>query len=113
MTSENEHQTGFAVIYHWNVPSGDEAAFVAAWEAVTHDLREYSGALGSRLHRSMDGAWIAYAQWPDRVHWEQAQVRTDEGLAAQRRMQELGEVMAVPTLLEEVVSDLLVQGSDA
>lgn len=23
-----------------------------------------------RLHESDQGTWIAYAQWPDRAHWE-------------------------------------------
>ena len=30
------------------------------------------GGLGSRLHRSEDGSWIAYAQWPHKDAWEAA-----------------------------------------
>lgn len=60
----------FAVIYRWNVVPGGEARFVAAWEALTHRLRDERGALGSRLHRAEDGGFLAYAQWPDRAAWE-------------------------------------------
>ena len=31
------------------------------------------GTSGSRLHRTDDGALLAYAVWPDRAAWEKAQ----------------------------------------
>ena len=53
-----------AVLYHWRLKPGCEDAFVSAWSDVTRELLA-AGSLGSRLHRSSDGDWYGYAQWPD------------------------------------------------
>lgn len=66
----------FCVIYQFRVRSGEESRFVRAWEDLTLAIREHCGGLGSRLHKADDGWWLAYAQWPDRQTWEQAQART-------------------------------------
>jgi len=64
---------GFCVLYRFRVREGEEDAFVAAWAALTHGIREQRGGLGSRLHRDEDGTFVAYAQWPDRAAWQRAQ----------------------------------------
>ena len=33
---------------------------------------EYEGGLGSRLHKQNNNQYIAYAQWPDKLTWENA-----------------------------------------
>ena len=63
---------GFAVIYNWRIRDGQEESFRHAWEIVTKLLKLERGALGSRLHRDEDGSFVAYAQWPDRRHWERS-----------------------------------------
>ena len=62
----------FAVIYRWRVIPGLEAQFEQGWRAGTQRIAAEFGGLGSRLHRSDDGAFIAYAQWPDKAAWEKA-----------------------------------------
>ena len=62
----------FAVIYRWRVIPGLEAQFEAGWRAGTERIAAEFGGWGSRLHRTDDGAFIAYAQWPDKATWERA-----------------------------------------
>jgi heme-degrading monooxygenase HmoA len=62
----------FVAIYCWRIKPGTEDQFREGWRRVTETLYRHQGSLGSRLHRNFDGAWIGYAQWPDRKHWEKA-----------------------------------------
>ena len=62
----------FCVIYQFDVIEGQEADFIKYWTIMTHLIRTYEGGLGSRLHKAEDGKYLAYAQWPDRVTWENA-----------------------------------------
>ena len=62
----------FAVIYRWRVIPGLEAQFEEGWRAGTERIAAEFGGWGSRLHRAEDGAFIAYAQWPDKATWEKA-----------------------------------------
>ncbi len=62
----------FAVIYRWRVIPGLEAQFEEGWRAGTERIAAEFGGWGSRLHRTDDGAFIAYAQWPDKATWEKA-----------------------------------------
>lgn len=62
--------TEFCVLYRFRVVSGMEQSFMEGWSRMTRAIRKKRGGLGSRLHRSEDGWWVAYAQWPDRKTWE-------------------------------------------
>jgi heme-degrading monooxygenase HmoA len=62
----------FVVIYRWRVISGLEAQFEEGWAAGTARIAAEFGGWGSRLHRAEDGAYIAYAQWPDEATWKKA-----------------------------------------
>jgi heme-degrading monooxygenase HmoA len=62
----------FVVVYRFRVREGSEELFQQAWEKRTHEIAERNGGLGSRLHRTEDGAFIAYAQWPSREVWQEA-----------------------------------------
>lgn len=97
----------FCVIYRWKLTAGQEQAFGEAWEIMTRQLREHAGALGSRLHRSNDGTWLAYAQWPSRETWESAAVETDEAARAMATMSAAIERRFDPEFLEPV-ADLLI-----
>ena len=55
----------FAVLYRWRVDAENAAEFVHQWELATAAIREQCGSFGSRLHRTEDGEWVAYARWPD------------------------------------------------
>ena len=56
----------FCIIYRFKVKAGKKTQFIEAWSEVTVAYKESCGALGSRLHKSDSGEYIAYAQWPSR-----------------------------------------------
>ncbi|MGE3143366.1 MAG: antibiotic biosynthesis monooxygenase [Hyphomonadaceae bacterium] len=55
----------FAVVYRWRIKPGLEAKFEEGWAKGTMAIRRDLGGWGSRLHRTADGRYFAYAQWPD------------------------------------------------
>ncbi len=56
----------FAVIYQAYLKPGCEAEYQAAWHIVANYFKTYCGALGSCLHKTADGTWLAYSRWPDK-----------------------------------------------
>lgn len=96
----------FAVLYKWTLKKGSEAKFVDAWEEVTAELSTRWETQGSRLHRTQEGDWIAYAQWPSREKWEEASQATFVKSAARVEMAaavESGEIL----MSMDIVKDLL------
>ena len=57
----------YAVLYVFDVKSGSEAVFEAAWKSVTEAIQSESGSGGSRLHKSQNGTYWAHALWPSRA----------------------------------------------
>lgn len=60
----------FCVIYSFEVKEGYNAQFEYAWSELTKLIYKYEGSLGSRLHKNSPQSYVAYAQWPDRLTWE-------------------------------------------
>lgn len=60
----------FIAIYQFDVKPGHEKTFVENWKIVTKAIYRHRGSLGSRLHRTSTGAYIAYAQWPSQKQFE-------------------------------------------
>lgn len=58
-------QSGFAVIYHGYIKPGRESDYENAWSLVAQYFVEHRGAIGSCLHRTAEGLWVAYSRWPD------------------------------------------------
>lgn len=56
----------FAVIYQGYVKSGREVEYREAWNLVARYFVEKRGAIGSCLHRTSEGLWVAYSRWPDK-----------------------------------------------
>jgi len=56
----------FAVIYQGYLKNGREVAYQEAWKIVAQYFIEKRGAIGSCLHRTTDGMWVAYSRWPDK-----------------------------------------------
>jgi len=56
----------FAVIYQSYLKPGREADYQKAWHQVASYFVEKRGAIGSCLHRTEDGRWLAYSRWPDK-----------------------------------------------
>ena len=57
----------FAVIYQSYLKPGREGDFQQAWHQIANYFVAKRGALGSCLHKSEDGKWIAYSRWPDKA----------------------------------------------
>ena len=77
----------FAVIYRGFILPEHEEAYCQAWRQVAAYFVTHCGALGSTLHRSHDGEYIAYSRWPDKhtrdKHWgEHAQFQGMDSLQA-------------------------------
>ena len=65
----------FAVIYSFEVKPGQADSFEENWVALTNMFYEYTGSLGSRLHKTTNHSYIAYAQWPSRKAWQQSALK--------------------------------------
>jgi len=97
----------FCVIYTFKVRPGKEESFIEGWSSLTEAIRETRGGMGSRLHKSDNGWWVAYAQWPDRQTWESSQtVYESPDIEASNLMTEAIEDRVPPILLEPII-DLL------
>lgn len=72
MRVNNPSPVGFAVLYQWQIKLGKLRQFADACADMTEALLRERGALGSRLHRSEQGTWMAYAQWPTRPLYERS-----------------------------------------
>jgi len=60
------------VLYRWRIKPGLEMLFREGWREMTETIYSKRGSLGSRLHHSRDGTWVAYAQWPDQQTFDAA-----------------------------------------
>lgn len=57
----------FAVIYQGTVKAGREAEYQQAWREVATYFMKHRGSLGSALHRTESGLWLAYSRWPNKA----------------------------------------------
>ena len=98
---------GFCVVYRFKIRPGSEDRFRQGWTRMTEVIRDQRSGLGSRLHLSDDGWWLAYAQWPDRETWDRSQQSETADAEAQQMMSDAIEERMPPILLEPKI-DLLV-----
>lgn len=98
-------RTGFAVIYQWRVKAGMGAEFRAAWEDLTAWMEQRYGALGARLHRTDNGNFVAYTQWPDHRAWEKSCTLQEEGAEQQQSAAEPDEGDAISQRLLATVEE--------
>ena len=84
-----------------------EENFRQGWIRITQEIRQFRSGLGSRLHMSDDGWWVAYAQWPVRETWERSLEVQTMDIEAEQLMAESVEERLPPILMEPKV-DLLV-----
>lgn len=96
----------FIALYRWKLKDGCESEFREGWRRRTEEIYRKCGSLGSRLHRAEDGAWVAYAQWPDRQTWEAASSIPVTDVEASAMMRESIE-LSYPSTYMEVTEDLL------
>jgi hypothetical protein len=75
----------FCVLYKFIVKSDCDDHFRHHWSAVTQWYYHHACSLGSRLHRTNNGEYIAYAQWQTREQWETQRDTSDVELQAHRQ----------------------------
>jgi len=57
----------FAVIYRTYVPSNVVQEYRKHWKTIAEYFVKARGALGSTLHQSEEGYFVAYSRWPDKA----------------------------------------------
>lgn len=57
----------FAAIYRGYVKAELEVEYQQAWHQVAQYFIARCGALGSCLHKTEEGMWLAYSRWPDKA----------------------------------------------
>ena len=55
----------FAVIYRSFIKPGHEERYQDNWKKIASYFVKKRGALGSSLHKTKEGLWVAYSRWPD------------------------------------------------
>jgi heme-degrading monooxygenase HmoA len=95
------------IIYQFKVKDNQNEEFIEAWKEMTELIYKYENSLGSRLHKKDNQTYIAYAQWPDKITFENSGSNLPEE-ANQVRQKMRGSCENVEKLLElEVIEDLL------
>lgn len=106
----------FAAIYQAYIKPGREVEYRESWNKVTRYFIEQRGAIGSCLHRTSDGLWVAYSRWPDKKtrdnSWPGENDPSDELPSEIRRAiltikDCVDSDQKIPGLCMEVVDDLL------
>ncbi|HAT1863887.1 TPA: DNA adenine methylase [Legionella pneumophila] len=106
----------FAVIYRAFIKPGLEIEYQKAWHQVASYFVTYRGALGSCLHKTNDGMWLAYSRWPDKAtrdaSWPgdnaPSEMLPNEIRKAVITIQEsIDQTQKLPEITMEVVNDLL------
>jgi hypothetical protein len=99
----------FIAVYRWKVKPGMEEQFREGWRRGTVAIRRMHNSFGSRLHRTAEGDFVGYAQWPTRAKWQavyDAHFPHDDKEASVM-FRDAIEISHGPELLMEVTDDLL------
>ena len=76
------------VLLEFQVKPGMDDEFIDAWNATTINIYQKLGSLGSKLHRSDNGVYIGYAQWPSEEVYDQEHQLSIEDEAIRERMRQ-------------------------
>ena len=99
----------FIAVYRWKVKPGMEEQFREGWRRGTVAIRRMHNSFGSRLHKTAEGDFVGYAQWPTREKWQavyDAHFPHDDKEAS-RLFRDAIEISHGPELLMDVTDDLL------
>lgn len=105
----------FAVIYRSYIKPEQEEEYQQLWNQVATYFIQHRGALGSCLHKTEDGLWLAYSRWPDKAtrdaSWSNYDSMNDLPSfinEAIRKMKDCGDPeRKLPEICMEVIEDLL------
>lgn len=111
-------KSDFAVIYRGYVKPEKEADYQNAWQMVAKYFVKHRGAIGSCLHKTSDGMWIAYSRWPDQAtrdaSWPGENAPSDElPLEIRQAMADIKNSLdmerKLPDICMDVINDLLLE----
>ena len=57
----------FAIIYRSYIKPELENEYQKLWHQVASYFINHRGAIGSCLHKTEEGVWLAYSRWPDKA----------------------------------------------
>lgn len=97
----------FSVIYTFKVKPGKETELIEGWTNLTKLIYSHEGSLGSRLHKTMKGDFVAYAQWPDKDTWKNAGSNLPPEADRFRQMMKASCESILTEYEMEVVTDLI------
>jgi hypothetical protein len=105
----------FAVIYQVYIKLGSEEKFRESWKQIARYFIEKRGALGSCLHRTSEGMWLAYSRWPDKATRDASWPKDDNAPSIELPQEIrqaiitlkacIDEERKIPDILMEVVDD--------
>ena len=95
-----------SVLIEFEVIDGRENEFKTTWVETTKYIYENFNSLGSRLHKSTSGKFIAYAQWPSIEEYESDHEWSTGGREIRKRMRETL-VSEKATVLEKLTQRLI------
>lgn len=106
----------FAVIYRSYIKPELEIEYQRLWKQIANYFIKYRGAIGSCLHKTEEGIWLAYSRWPDKAtrdaSWPGDNAPSDDLPDALKeaviRIKECGDPnRKLPEICMEIVDDLL------
>jgi len=106
----------FAVIYQAYLQPERELEYQQFWHTVASYFVERRGAIGSCLHKTSDGLWVAYSRWPDKAtrdaswpgeHAPSEQLPDEVRLAILGIKDCIDQDRKLPDICMDVVNDLL------
>lgn len=98
----------FSVVYTFKVKEGCDIDFMEGWTGLTQLIYQYEGSYGSRIHVDKVGNYVAYAQWPSKLVWENSGANLPKEEADKFRTQMKGSCHEMETLFEmDVLVDLI------
>lgn len=84
----------FAVLYRFYLLPGMEEEYITHWKTVANFFVKERGALGSTLHKSQEGYWVAYSKWPSKAVRDASWSKDEDVFAA------------LPTLVQQAIKSI-------
>lgn len=95
------------IIYSFKVKPNCESEFIEGWSGLTKETYKNEDSLGSRLHMVKASEYIAYAQWPSKEVYENADNMSKAAHAYRNQMRASCDSIEVLNKME-IIEDLLV-----
>lgn len=98
-----------AVIYRGFVYPEREDEYKTSWKKIVNYFKKHRGALGSLLHKTSEGEYIAYSLWPDQATRDASWGKETKGLdpSIQEAIDTLKQCLDVNQKQDEICMELV------